>query len=74
MGRAISTGNNQGQWLDNQEAAEYLKSLGDITKPTIVSIPKGLGQVITPAGEIVPATKAIVVPSSTGIKTAYPIL
>lgn len=68
------TGNNQGQWLDNQEAAEYLKSLGDITKPTTVSIPKGLGQVITSTVEIVPATKAIVVPSATGIKTAYPIL
>ncbi len=73
INRARSTGNNQGQWLDNQKAAEHLKSLGDIKEPTTISIPQGLGQVITPTGEIVPATKAIVVPSATGIKTAYPI-
>lgn len=35
---ARSTGNNQGQWLDNQKAAEYLDSLGNIKEPTIVSI------------------------------------
>lgn len=70
--RARSTGNNQGQWIDNTKAAEYLKSLGDIKGTTTVTIPEGLGQVITSIGEIVPATKAIVVPSATGIKTAYP--
>ncbi|MGB8451369.1 MAG: hypothetical protein WCD89_03465, partial [Anaerocolumna sp.] len=73
MDRARNTGNNQGQWLDNQKTAEYLKSLGDIKEPTTVSIPEGLGQVITQTGEIVPATKAVVVPSASGIKTAYPI-
>ena len=74
MDRARSTGNNQGQWLDNQKAAEFLEALGNIKEPTTVSIPEGIGQVITPTGEIVTATKAIVVPSATGIKTAYPIL
>ncbi|SFR69527.1 RHS repeat-associated core domain-containing protein [Anaeromicropila populeti] len=72
--RSRSTGNNQGQWLNNQRAAEFLEFLGNITEPITVSIPKGLGQVITPTGNIVPATKAIVVPSATGIKTAFPIL
>ena len=72
--RARSTGTNQGQWLDNQKSAEYLKSLGEIKETITVSIPNGLGQVITPTGKIVPATKAIVVPSETGIRTAYPIL
>jgi len=72
--RALGTGTNQGQWLDNQKSAEYLKSLGDIKEPTTVSIPEGMGQVITPTGEILPATQATVVPSATGIKTAYPTL
>ena len=74
IGRARGTGKNQGQWLDNQKAADFLDSLGNINEPTTVSIPEGLGQVITPTGEILPADKAIVVPSLTGIKTAYPIL
>ena len=72
-GRAASTKSNQGQWLENQKTSEFLDSLENIKEPTTVSIPNGLGQVITPTGEIIPATKAIVVPSANGIKTAYPI-
>ena len=73
--RARTTGNNQGQWLDNQKVAEILNVNGEITKPTIIDIPEGVGQVITPTGEIIPATKACVVPSPAGkIRTAYPII
>nr|WP_246354274.1 RHS repeat-associated core domain-containing protein [Paenibacillus phytohabitans] len=71
--RARSTKNNQGQWLDNQKAADFITSKGPITEATTFDLPAGMGQVITPEGVIIPATKAIFVPSSTGIKTAYPI-
>lgn len=64
---------------DDADAISYNDYLNEfngnwIKETTTVSIPEGLGQVITPTGEIVPATKVIVVPSATGIKTAYPIL
>lgn len=72
-GRAASTNQEQGQWLDNQKAAEFLDSLGEVKEVTEVNLPKGLGQIITPSGEIVEATKIRVVPSPTGIKTAFPI-
>jgi hypothetical protein len=71
--RARSTGNNQGQWLDNQKAADFLFSKGKIKEKTTFDLPAGMGQVITPTGQIVPATKVIVVSSASGIKTAYPI-
>jgi len=71
--RARSTGDNQGQWLDNQKAADFLNSKGEITEVTTLDLPAGMGQVITPTGEIIDATKVIVVPSASGIKTAYPI-
>ncbi|WP_340393559.1 RHS repeat-associated core domain-containing protein [Paenibacillus sp. FSL E2-0190] len=71
--RARSTKNNQGQWLDNQKAADFITSKGPITEVRTFDLPAGMGQVITPEGVIIPATKAIFVPSSTGIKTAYPI-
>jgi transposase len=41
--------------------------------PAAVQIPSGLGQVIYPNGAIVPASWAVVVPSETGFRTAYPI-
>ncbi|WP_206106284.1 RHS repeat-associated core domain-containing protein [Paenibacillus dendritiformis] len=64
----------QGQWLDNQKAAEFLNSYGKVDKPTIVDIPEGLGQVITPSWDIIPSTKAVIIPiSKTGkLITSYP--
>lgn len=71
---ARSTGKPQGQWLDNQAAADLLMShRGAINGPTTISIPSGLGQVIRPDGTIIPATKAILVPGPNGFVTAYPI-
>jgi hypothetical protein len=76
-GRAASTKNHQGQWLDNQKAADFLRDLraniGD--EPTTVDIPEGLGQIILPDGTIVPATRATVVPiPGGGYKSAYPTI
>ncbi|MEO3777467.1 RHS repeat-associated core domain-containing protein [Micromonospora sp. B11E3] len=76
MDRARSTGQAQGQWLDNDAAAAFLRGahLSD-AGPRGVVIPEGLGQVIMPDGSIVPATRAILVPSGNGLyKTAYPVL
>ncbi|WP_276570661.1 polymorphic toxin-type HINT domain-containing protein, partial [Paenibacillus alvei] len=71
--RARSTGNNQGQWLNNEKASEFIYSKGNLTEATTFDLPSGMGQVITPSGEIIKATKVIIVPSKTGVKTAYPI-
>ena len=76
-GRAASTGNNQGQWLNNERAADFLRDLRSKigNEETIVEIPSDLGQVILPNGNIVPATHAIVVPiAGKGYRTAYPII
>jgi len=72
--RAKGTAQEQGQWIDNQKAAEFLNSNGKINEVTEIDIPEGFGHVITPQGEIVPATRARVIPSRSGkIKTAFPI-
>ncbi|NEW04688.1 hypothetical protein GK047_01470 [Paenibacillus sp. SYP-B3998] len=73
MDRARSTKDDQGQWLNNEQAADFLHSLGSISEVIDVDIPTGLGQIITPSGEIISATRARIVPSGTGIKTAFPI-
>jgi RHS repeat-associated protein len=73
-GRAASTGDNQGQWLNNQDAADFLSQHSNMTKPDVVDIPQGMGQVIKPDGSIVPATKAQLVPKpGGGFRSAYPI-
>lgn len=74
--RARSTGNPQGQWLDNDKALDFLKSQHDPNgKVREVEIPKGMGQVIMPDGEIVEATHARLVPKPDGTyKTAFPIV
>ena len=76
QGRAASTAQEQGQWLDNEKAAEFLKDLkNDIgDEPIEVEIPSGLGQVISPDGTITPVNRALVVPKPDGTyRTAYPI-
>lgn len=71
---ARGTGNEQDQCLNNQKADEYLNSLGKVTKVTDIDIPNGLGQVITPSGEVISTTRARIVPSKDGkVKTAFPI-
>lgn len=74
--RARSTGNQQGQWLDNDAAAEFLKGVHvGGAGPRSVRIPDGLGQVIMPDGSIVRARSATIVPSPNGLyKTGFPII
>ncbi|NLU66678.1 putative T7SS-secreted protein [Streptomyces sp. HNM0574] len=74
--RARSTGNDQGQWLDNSKAAEFLKSQHDPDGGVRdIPIPKGMGQVIRSDGEIVEPTHARLVPKKDGTyKTAFPIV
>ncbi|WP_267890144.1 polymorphic toxin-type HINT domain-containing protein, partial [Streptomyces sp. NRRL F-4489] len=74
--RARSTRNQQGQWLDNDAAAEFLKGLHvEGAGPRSVRIPDGLGQVIMPDGSIVQARVATIVPSPNGLyKTGFPII
>ncbi|MFB6504376.1 MULTISPECIES: hypothetical protein [unclassified Streptomyces] len=74
--RARSTGNQQGQWLDNEAAAQFLRSVHvPGSGPRTVRIPDGLGQVIMPDGTISPARAATLVPSPGGFyRTAYPVV
>ncbi|WP_240958518.1 RHS repeat-associated core domain-containing protein [Streptomyces barkulensis] len=74
--RARSTGNQQGQWLNNDAAADFLKGLHvEGAGPRSVRIPDGLGQVIMPDGSIVQARAATIVPSPNGLyKTGFPII
>ncbi|WP_051961843.1 RHS repeat domain-containing protein [Methylobacter sp. BBA5.1] len=72
--RARGTGNPQGQWKDNEKAAEFLNDTKTgVDGPASVQIPEGLGQVVMPDGSIVNATRATIVPGPDGIRTAYPI-
>jgi RHS repeat-associated protein len=71
---ARSTGKPQGQWLDNQAAADLLQShRAELVGPASIRIPDGLGQVIMPDGSIVNATRATLIPGPNGFKTAYPV-
>nr|WP_279577608.1 DUF6531 domain-containing protein [Streptomyces cyanogenus] len=74
--RARSTGNQQGQWLDNDKALEFLKTHHDPNGGVReVELPPGMGQVIMPDGTIVEANYARLVPKPDGsYKTAFPIL
>jgi hypothetical protein len=65
----------QGQWLDNEAAAQFLAAERPyIRGPASMTIPPGLGQIIMPDGSIVSATRATLVPSDKGgFTTAFPI-
>jgi len=73
LGRAKGTGGDQGQWINNAKAAEVLSKF-TVDKITEVRIPEGVGQVIKADGSIVSAEWARIMPSATGVKTAYPII
>ena len=71
--RARGTGNPQGQWLNNEAAADFLNNL-PVDGPATVRIPTGLGQVITPNGNIVDAEWTRIIPKQEGIRTAFPVI
>ncbi|HEY0791533.1 MAG TPA: RHS repeat-associated core domain-containing protein [Chthoniobacterales bacterium] len=75
QGRAAGTGDPQGQWLDNQQAADVLSQHYPLSGPKQIDIPPGLGQVINPDGTTDPnVTRAQVVPKRDGtIRSAFPI-
>lgn len=76
-GRAKSTGEDQGQWSDDNQAAEFFKENFDIegTKPKEVELPQGMGEAIKPDGSAVNATHAKIIKKRDGtIRTAYPIV
>ena len=74
--RARGTGNPQGQWLDDQAAANHLRVNYDATPGAReIAIANGIGQVIRPDGTVVAATRARVVVGPNGtIRSAFPIL
>lgn len=73
---AKNSGNAQGQWLVEEAAEELIADNLDKLKngAVDVSIPSGVGRMIMPDGSFKPATKARLVPSGNGVKTAYPVL
>lgn len=73
LDRARNTGKPQGQWLNNEKAAEVLSTI-KVDGSTTIRIPQGLGQVIKPDGTIVTTEWATVVTGSGGFRTAYPVL
>jgi RHS repeat-associated protein len=78
-GRAAGTATPQGQWLDNEAAASWLRDqrsgVSATEAQTTVPLPNGLGQVVLPGGSTVPATHARLVPSpSGGYRSAFPIV
>jgi RHS repeat-associated protein len=72
---AAGSGKPVGQWLDNAAAeqfiADHLDELNNGAKT--FDLPEGLGRVVNPDGTFSPATKATLVPSGSGVKTAFPI-
>jgi RHS repeat-associated protein len=75
-GRAAGTKQPQGQWLNNEAAADLLKKASESTSgPRTIPIPEGMGRVVMPDGSFVPAAQAKLIPNgSGGYITAYPIL
>ena len=73
-----ATGGNQsvGQWIDQQAAEDFIASKLDELKKGAkdFDIPEGLGRVFLSDGSVVKATRARLVPSGSGVKTAFPIV
>lgn len=73
--QATNSGIAQGQWIDNVAAEQIIfDNLNNLKNGAInVEIPNGVGRVINPDGTFSPATHARLVPSGSGVKTAYPL-
>ena len=71
---AMNSGRPVGQWLNDSAAERFIAAkLAELTQGTrTFDLPPGLGRQIHPDGTDSPATKATIVPSKTGVKTAYP--
>jgi hypothetical protein len=75
--RAKGSGMPQGQFLDNQKAAQFIGDNIDKAAQGAVNVPVPEGfpvRMIMPDGTFKPATHIRLVPSGAGVKTAYPII
>ena len=73
--RAKGSGQAQGQFLDDQAAAQFIQHNLDKVKGGAVSlpVPEGLSvRIINPDGSFSPAKTIRLVPGGNGVKTAYP--
>lgn len=71
---AKNSGRPVGQWLDDTAAEQFIASkLAELTQGTkTFDLPPGLGRQINPNGTFSPANKVRLVPSKSGVRTAYP--
>ncbi|THF48483.1 hypothetical protein E6C50_14460 [Flavobacterium supellecticarium] len=77
INRAKGSGMAQGQFLNNQKAAQFiLDNVGKTANGAVnIPIPKGFpARVIMPDGIFKAATHIRLVPSGGGVKTAYPLI
>ncbi|MBW3518533.1 hypothetical protein [Flavobacterium sp. NKUCC04_CG] len=77
LNRAKGSGMVQGQFLNNQKAAQFI--LDNVSKTlngaVNIPIPKGFpARIIMPDGTFKAATHIRLVPSGSGVKTAYPLI
>ena len=73
---AKNTGTSIGQWVDDVAAeafiSENLHQLNNGAKT--IKLPEGIGRVVNPDGTFTPATHARLVPSKSGVVTAFPLI
>jgi RHS repeat-associated protein len=71
---AKGSGQPVGQWIDDVAAEKFIaEHLDDLSQGAkTFDLPEGIGRIIHPDGTMTPATKARLVPSKTGVKTAFP--
>ena len=77
INRASGSGMAQGQFLDNQQAAQFiLDNLSKASNGAVnIPLPNGFpARVILPNGTFEAATHIRIVPSGIGVKTAYPLI
>ena len=74
--QAAGSGKPVGQWLDNTAAEKFIADrVGQLGQGArTFDLPTGLGRVVNPDGTFSAATKARLVPSGSGVKTAYPLI
>jgi hypothetical protein len=73
---AAGSGKPVGQWLNNAKAEQFIADrLGQLKNGArTFDLPEGLGRVVNPDGTFSAATKARLVPSGSGVKTAFPLI
>ena len=71
---ATNSGRPVGQWLDDAAAEQFIAGkLPELSQGAkTFDLPPGFGRQINPDGTFSPANRVTLVPSKTGVKTAYP--